>query len=225
MPGRRHRDPRRRACGSRPCGSPPRCGRCCSPTRARRTSAPATSTPRSAPTRSASSGCAESSAGAPLRRGARLRRAAHAGRAGATLPDGAWTFDRRASTRFGPGADQQDPTAIAVAVTHRRRRDHVRLHRHRRAARRQRQRGRGGDGQRGRVRAAVGDSTRRSRPTAARCGRCTVIAPAGTIVAARPPAAVGAGNVEVSQRVADVCLGALAQARARTGSARRRRGR
>ena len=39
-----------------------------------------------------------------------------------------------------------------------------------------------------------------------------VIAPAGTIVAAVPPAAVGAGNVEVSQRVADVCLGALAAA-------------
>jgi len=39
-----------------------------------------------------------------------------------------------------------------------------------------------------------------------------VIAPAATIVNARPPAAVGAGNVEVSARVADVCLGALAQA-------------
>ena len=38
-----------------------------------------------------------------------------------------------------------------------------------------------------------------------------VVAPAGSIVAARPPVAVGAGNVEVSQRVADVCLGALAQ--------------
>ncbi|MGH9243479.1 MAG: hydantoinase B/oxoprolinase family protein [Acidimicrobiales bacterium] len=38
-----------------------------------------------------------------------------------------------------------------------------------------------------------------------------VMAPPGTIVAARPPVAVGAGNVEVSQRVADVCLGALAQ--------------
>ena len=37
-----------------------------------------------------------------------------------------------------------------------------------------------------------------------------VLAPAGSIVAARAPAAVGAGNVEVSQRVADVCLGALA---------------
>jgi N-methylhydantoinase B/oxoprolinase/acetone carboxylase alpha subunit len=39
-----------------------------------------------------------------------------------------------------------------------------------------------------------------------------LIAPAGTIVAAVPPVAVGAGNVEVSQRVADVCLGALARA-------------
>ena len=40
----------------------------------------------------------------------------------------------------------------------------------------------------------------------------TVIAPEGTVVAARFPAAVGAGNVEVSQRVADVCLRALAEA-------------
>jgi N-methylhydantoinase B/oxoprolinase/acetone carboxylase alpha subunit len=39
-----------------------------------------------------------------------------------------------------------------------------------------------------------------------------LIAPAGSVVAAQPPAAVGAGNVEVSQRVADVCLLALAQA-------------
>lgn len=39
-----------------------------------------------------------------------------------------------------------------------------------------------------------------------------VIAPRGSVVAAVPPVAVGAGNVEVSQRVADVCLGALALA-------------
>jgi N-methylhydantoinase B/oxoprolinase/acetone carboxylase alpha subunit len=37
-----------------------------------------------------------------------------------------------------------------------------------------------------------------------------VVAPLGTVVAARPPVAVAAGNVEVSQRVADVCLAALA---------------
>lgn len=40
-----------------------------------------------------------------------------------------------------------------------------------------------------------------------------VVAPAGSIVAARFPAAVGAGNVEVSQRIADVVLRALAGAR------------
>jgi N-methylhydantoinase B/oxoprolinase/acetone carboxylase alpha subunit/GrpB-like predicted nucleotidyltransferase (UPF0157 family) len=39
-----------------------------------------------------------------------------------------------------------------------------------------------------------------------------VIAPRGSIVGATPPVAVGAGNVEVSQRIADVCLLALAQA-------------
>ncbi len=39
-----------------------------------------------------------------------------------------------------------------------------------------------------------------------------VVTVPGTVVAAVPPVAVGAGNVEVSQRVADVCLGALAEA-------------
>ena len=40
----------------------------------------------------------------------------------------------------------------------------------------------------------------------------TVLAPEGTIVSARPPAAVAAGNVETSQRIVDVLLRALAQA-------------
>ena len=39
-----------------------------------------------------------------------------------------------------------------------------------------------------------------------------VIAPAGTVVNAQPPAAVAGGNVETSQRIVDVLLGALAQA-------------
>ncbi len=39
-----------------------------------------------------------------------------------------------------------------------------------------------------------------------------VIAPGGTIVNARPPAAVAGGNVETSQRIVDVLLRALAQA-------------
>ena len=39
-----------------------------------------------------------------------------------------------------------------------------------------------------------------------------VRAPAGTLVSALPPAAMAAGNVETSQRITDVVLGALAQA-------------
>jgi N-methylhydantoinase B len=53
-------------------------------------------------------------------------------------------------------------------------------------------------------------------PTIPANGGCyrpvTLSAPQGSIVAARPPAAVAAGNVETSQRIADVLLGALAQA-------------
>ena len=39
-----------------------------------------------------------------------------------------------------------------------------------------------------------------------------VVAPAGTVVNARPPAAVAGGNVETSQRIVDVLMRALAQA-------------
>jgi len=39
-----------------------------------------------------------------------------------------------------------------------------------------------------------------------------VIAPSGSVVSAQPPAAMAAGNVETSQRITDVVLGALAQA-------------
>ena len=40
----------------------------------------------------------------------------------------------------------------------------------------------------------------------------TVLAPEGSLVNPRPPAAVAAGNVETSQRITDVLLGALAKA-------------
>ncbi len=40
----------------------------------------------------------------------------------------------------------------------------------------------------------------------------TVVAPAGTVVNAKHPSAVAGGNVETSQRITDVVLGALAQA-------------
>ncbi len=53
-------------------------------------------------------------------------------------------------------------------------------------------------------------------PTIPANGGCSrplrLTAPVGTLVNALPPAAVAAGNVETSQRIADVLLGALAQA-------------
>ena len=53
-------------------------------------------------------------------------------------------------------------------------------------------------------------------PTIPANGGCyrplTLITPSGSVVNANPPAAVAAGNVETSQRIADVLLGALAQA-------------
>lgn len=50
-------------------------------------------------------------------------------------------------------------------------------------------------------------------PVNAGCWRALrVIAPPGTVVNARPPAAVGAGNVECSQRICDAIFGAFAQA-------------
>jgi N-methylhydantoinase B len=48
--------------------------------------------------------------------------------------------------------------------------------------------------------------------TAGLMGPIRVIAPEGTIVNARPPAAVAGGNVETSQRIVDVLLRALARA-------------
>lgn len=127
----------------------------------------------------------------------------------ADLPDGRWTFaDVVDST--GAAADQQHPARIQVAVEVEG--DGVRFD------------FTGTDPQRrGNVNAveavtvssvafalrAVLDPTIPANGGAFRA--VEVVAPAGSIVAALPPAAVGAGNVEVSQRVADVCLGALAQ--------------
>ena len=49
-------------------------------------------------------------------------------------------------------------------------------------------------------------------PPPASCARSPSARPEGTIVNARPPAAVAGGNVETSQRIVDVLLRALAQA-------------
>ena len=195
-------------------------GRPAAPTRARRTSGGATSTPRSGANVVGVERLAAVGAGAPLDEvvayGERRMRAALA-----AVPDGAWTFEDVLDS-CGPRPEQQRPARIVVTRHDRRATTvTVRLHRHRRAAAGQRQRRRGGHGERGVVRPAVGDrpddpGQRRRAAPGRRWSR-----PPGTVVAARPPAAVGAGNVEVSQRVADVCLGALAQAAARPGGRRR----
>ncbi len=57
-------------------------------------------------------------------------------------------------------------------------------------------------------------------PVNAGCFECVkVIAPGGTIVNARRPAAVAGGNVEASQRIVDVCLSALSKAAGGRGCA------
>jgi len=148
-------------------------------------------------------------AGAPLDEvtgyGERRMRAALA-----ALPDGRWTFADQIDS-CGPEPDQQRPARIVLALTI--------------AGDQASFDFTGTDAQRrGNVNAveavtisavsfalrAATDPTIPANGGAMRPVR--VVAPAGSIVAARPPAAVGAGNVEVSQRVADVCLGALAAA-------------
>ncbi len=128
----------------------------------------------------------------------------------AELPDGTWRFEDVIDSA-GPRPEQQQPRRIVVQLTLERDRATFDFT--------------GTDPQqRGNVNAveavtvsavafavrAATDATVPANGGATRPVR--VVAPAGTIVAAVPPAAVGAGNVEVSQRVADVCLGALAQA-------------
>ena len=128
----------------------------------------------------------------------------------AALPDGTWTFEDVLDS-FGPRPEQQRPVTIRLALTI------------------------AGDAvtfdftgtdpqQAGNVNAveavtvsavafALRSATDPTMPANGGAMRpVRVVAPPGSVVAALPPAAVGAGNVEVSQRVADVCLGALAQA-------------
>lgn len=126
------------------------------------------------------------------------------------LPDGQWRFEDVLDSA-GPRPEQQSPTRIVVTLTVDG--DAVTFN------------FTGTDPQRpGNVNAveavtvsAVAFALRAATdPTIPANGGATrplhVVAPAGSVVAAVPPVAVGAGNVEVSQRVADVCLGALAAA-------------
>jgi len=128
----------------------------------------------------------------------------------AAIPDGSWRFDDVVDS-CGPGPDQRAPASITVELTVRGDTATFDFT--------------GTDAQRpGNVNAveavtasavafairSVTDPTIPANGGALRPVRLVV--PPGTIVSAVAPAAVGAGNVEVSQRVADVCLGALARA-------------
>ncbi|HEX2043980.1 MAG TPA: hydantoinase B/oxoprolinase family protein [Acidimicrobiales bacterium] len=128
----------------------------------------------------------------------------------ADAPDGTWTFEDQLDS-FGPGDEQQHPSRIRLALTIDD--DTVTFDFS------------GTDEQRpGNVNAveavtvsAVSFALRSAvDPTIPANGGAMrpvkVLAPEGTVVNARPPVAVGAGNVEASTRIADVCLGALAQA-------------
>ena len=126
----------------------------------------------------------------------------------AALPDGTWCFTDVLDSS-GPGPDQQVPAAVAVAVTVDG--DSVTFDFTGSAPQ--------GAGNVNAVEAvtvsavsfALRSATDPSIPANGGAMRpVTVVTPPGSVVAARFPAAVGAGNVEVSQRVADVCLGALA---------------
>jgi len=137
--------------------------------------------------------------------GERRMRAALAG-----LPDGTWRFEDRLDST-GAGPDHRRPARIALSLTI--------------AGERATFDFTGTDRQRpGNVNAveavtvsavsfALRSATDPGIPANGGAMRpVSIAAPPGTVVAARPPAAVGAGNVEVSQRLADVCFGALAQA-------------
>ena len=126
------------------------------------------------------------------------------------VADGSWTFEDRLDS-CGPDADQQRPARIVATLTIDGEEASFDFT--------------GTDPQRpGNVNAveavtvsavsfAIRSATDPTIPANGGAMRpVSVVAPAGSIVAASPPVAVGAGNVEVSQRVADVCLGALAQA-------------
>jgi N-methylhydantoinase B/oxoprolinase/acetone carboxylase alpha subunit len=148
-------------------------------------------------------------AGAPLGEvvayGERRMRAALA-----ALPDGTWRFEDVLDSA-GPRPSQQEPAPVVVTMTLDG--DTVRFDFTGTAAQRP-----------GNVNAveavtvsAVAFAVRAATdPTIPANGGAlrpiAVHAPPGTVVNARPPVAVGAGNVEVSQRVADVCLGAFSLA-------------
>ena len=144
----------------------------------------------------------------------RLRRAPHAG--GARRARRRRLRGRRTCSRAAPTAASD--LDAAGAGDDRRRRAAARLRRHRRPGRGQPQLPAVGDQVGGLLRRPRAHRPRRAalgrRPPAGR-GRSR---PQGCLLNARPPAAVAAGNVETSSRVADLVIAALAGADAGAGA-------
>ena len=111
----------------------------------------------------------------------------------------------------GAGRGQREPATIAVTVTVAGDAVTFDFDRHRPAGRRQRQRGRGGHRVCGRASPSGPTTEPTSPPTAAPCARCACSPPPARSSPPSSPPPSAPGNVEVSQRVADVCFGALAQ--------------
>ncbi|HXH56277.1 hydantoinase B/oxoprolinase family protein [Iamia sp.] len=126
------------------------------------------------------------------------------------LPDGEWTASDVLDS-FGSGPDQREPTTIRVTVRVEGERVEFDF-----AGTDAQRRGNVNAVEAVTISAAIFALRSAIDPSVPANGGglrvVDVTAPPGSVVAARFPAAVGAGNVEVSQRVADVCLAALAGA-------------
>ena len=112
---------------------------------------------------------------------------------------------------YGRRRRRFDRCPYSRAIARRRRNGRCRFHGNRRAGARQHQLPVVGDGRGGVVRVAMFDAgphARGERRFSLRADRDG----AGSLVDARSPAAVAAGNVETSMRIVDVLLGALAAA-------------
>ena len=127
----------------------------------------------------------------------------------AALPDGTWQFSDVLDS-YGPAPDQQKPSTINLSLTIAGEEITFDFTGTAPAVR----------GNANAVRAvtescvafALRSATDPSIPANGGTMRpVRIITLPNSLLAAEPPVAVGAGNVEVSQRIADVCLGALAQ--------------
>ena len=145
----------------------------------------------------------------------RLRRAPQPG--GDRASSRTATYEATDVLEGGPDGDQDVELRVAAPIAGD---EHAaRLRRQRRPGRRQPQLPAAGDQVGRRSSRSACSPTPTPRPPPARTGRSRSRRPEGSVLNARPPAAVAAGNVETSSRVADLVLAALGRGdrRARAG--------